>query len=81
MPKAKAKAEKKTTADKSDFFKTRKSRETDKDAGDTITPPEDIRQSIDSFRDAQEQMKHFEGEMTGQKDAINGETKRPTRLS
>ncbi len=56
---------------KSDVFKTRKTREPQQVAGDTITPPEDIAQAIDAFRDAQEQMKHFEGEATVQKDAIN----------
>jgi len=63
--------EKKTQAAKSDFFKTRKSREVEQEAGDTITPPEEIALAIDAFRDAQEQAKHFEGEATVQKDAIN----------
>lgn len=72
MPKpSKSKPEKKTTAPKNDFFKTRKTREPDQEAGDTITPPEEIAQAIDAFRDAQEQFKHFEGEATVQKDAIN----------
>ncbi|MBI1861548.1 MAG: hypothetical protein HYR96_11585 [Deltaproteobacteria bacterium] len=53
------------------FFKTRKTREPDQDIGDTITPPTDIAEAIDAFRDAQEQFKHFEGEATVQKDAIN----------
>jgi hypothetical protein len=70
MPKAK-KAEKKPAAAKKDFFKTRKTRETQEEAGDTITPPQEIADAIDAFRDAQEQAKHFEGEMTVQKDAIN----------
>ncbi len=69
MPKAK-KAEKKPAA-KADFFKTRKTRESQQEAGDTITPPTEVAEAIDAFRDAQEQMKHFEGEMTVQKDAIN----------
>src|SRR5688572_24922208 len=56
---------------KADFFKTRKTREAEPEAGDTITPPEEVKQAIDAFRDAQEQMKHFEGEATVQKDAIN----------
>ncbi len=71
---AKAKApkkEKKAAAPKKEFFKTRKTREPELEAGDTITPPEEIQQAIDAFRDAQEQMKHFEGEATVQKDAIN----------
>jgi hypothetical protein len=62
---------KKTTASKAEFFKTRKTREAEPEAGDTITPPEEIKQAIDAFRDAQEQAKHFEGEATVQKDAIN----------
>jgi len=66
-----AKKEKKAAAPKKEFFKTRKTREPELEAGDTITPPEDIQQAIDAFRDAQEQMKHFEGEATVQKDAIN----------
>jgi hypothetical protein len=56
---------------KSDVFKTRKTREPEQVAGDTITPPAEIAQAIDAFRDAQEQAKHFEGEATVQKDAIN----------
>ncbi len=62
--------EKKQASSKSEFFKTRKSREEQQEAGDTITPPEEIKQAIDAFRDAQEQAKHFEGEATVQKDAI-----------
>lgn len=67
----KAKPQKKAPAAKGDFFKTRKTREPDQEAGDTITPPEEIAQAIDAFRDAQEQAKHFEGEATVQKDSIN----------
>lgn len=65
------KKEKKATGSKPEFFKTRKTREPELEAGDTITPPEEIQSAIDAFRDAQEQMKHFEGEATVQKDAIN----------
>ena len=61
----------KKTSPRSDFFKTRKSREPEQEVGDTITPPEEIAHAIDAFRDAQEQYKHFEGEATVQKDAIN----------
>jgi hypothetical protein len=73
MPKAKDRAEKKIAVanTKGDIFKTRKTRETEQQAGDTLTPPAEISNAIDAFRDAQEQMKHFEGEMTVQKDAIN----------
>lgn len=74
MAKTKSKAETKPakkSASKAEFFKTRKTREAAPKEGDTVTPPEDIMRAIDSFRDAQEQAKHFEGEMTVQKDAIN----------
>jgi hypothetical protein len=76
MAKAKPKAEKRpekkgSASKKSDIFKTRKTREPEAEAGDTITPPEEIAQAIDAFRDAQEQAKHFEGEATVHKDAIN----------
>ena len=67
---------KKTATGKSDFFKTRKSREPEAQEGDTITPPEEIAQAIDQFRDAQEQAKHFEAEATIQKDAINDYSRR-----
>lgn len=70
VKKADKKAEKKG-APKGSFFKTRKTREPEAEAGDTITPPAEIAQAIDAFRDAQEQAKHFEGEATVQKDAIN----------
>jgi hypothetical protein len=71
-PKPEKRAEKKSsTAKKADIFKTRKTREPEAEAGDTITPPAEIARAIDSFRDAQEQAKHFEGEATVQKDAIN----------
>lgn len=69
--KATAKTKPSGKAAKPDFFKTRKSREAEPDAGDTITPPAEIQQAIDLFREAQEQAKHFEGEATIQKDAIN----------
>jgi hypothetical protein len=78
MAKVKSKAEKPkakkaaaSATSKSGIFKTRKSREEQPQIGDTITPPETIAQAIDLFRDAQEQAKHFEGEATVQKDAIN----------
>lgn len=75
MPKAKSEKrfEKKPAASrtKKEFFKTRKTREAEADGGDTITPPAEIAQAIDEFRGAQEQAKHFEGEATIQKDAIN----------
>jgi len=65
------KPEKKADKKSAGFFKTRKTREAAPEAGDTITPPSEVQQAIDAFRDAQEQMKHFEGEATVQKDVIN----------
>lgn len=52
-------------------FKTRKTRsEVPGKAADTITPPANIQKAIDSFREFQEQAKHFEGEATVCKDEI-----------
>ena len=68
--------EKKTTTRPTSFFKTRKTREPDAQEGDTLTPPGEIAQAIDQFRDAQEQAKHFEAEATIQKDAINDYSRR-----
>jgi hypothetical protein len=67
---------KKTTGGKAEVFKTRKTRESEPDQGDTITPPEEIARAIDEFRDAQEQAKHFEAEATMRKDAINDYSRR-----
>lgn len=55
---------------KVDPFKTRKTKTPAPDANDTLTPPESIAQAIDSFREAQDQYKHFEGEMTLYKEPI-----------
>lgn len=55
---------------KVDPFKTRKTKTPTPDANDTLTPPDEIAQAIDSFREAQDQYKHFEGEMTLYKDPI-----------
>ena len=55
---------------KNDLFKTRKTREPEAQAGDTLTPPKPVAQAIDLFREAQEQARHFEGEATIQKDVI-----------
>lgn len=58
-------------ADKPSPFKTRKTKtETAKAAGDTLNPPTEVAEAIDAFREAQDQMKHFEGEMTIQKNTI-----------
>src|SRR5690242_12400386 len=55
---------------KVDPFKTKKTKSTPSQASDTVTPPDKVRQAIDSFREAQDQYKHFEGEMTLHKDEI-----------
>jgi len=65
-----AKPAAKTTNKRVDPFKTRKTKETEPVAGDTITPPSDVAEAIDAFRDAQDQAKHFEGEATVQKNRI-----------
>lgn len=67
MAKAAAKSAKKV-----DPFKTRKSKTEDADAGDTLSPPEEIAAAIDAFRECQDQAKHFEGEATIHKNAILG---------
>src|SRR3954464_11489920 len=60
----------KPASKKPDPFKTRKTKTETSQPGDTITPPEEIQTAIDAFREAQDQAKHFEGEMTIQKDVI-----------
>lgn len=55
---------------KIDPFKTKKTREAPKGVSDTVTPPEAIAQAIDSFRECQEQARHFEGEATIHKDEV-----------
>lgn len=60
----------KSPKSKVDPFKTRKVKTEDKRAGDTITPPPEVAEAIDAFREAQDQAKHFEGEATVQKDVI-----------
>jgi hypothetical protein len=68
-----AKAAAKTTNTKRvDPFKTRKTKEPTAEAGDTISPPTEIAEAIDAFREAQDQAKHFEGEMTIHKNTILG---------
>ncbi len=72
VKKSEPKAARKPTS-KTEIFKGRKNRdgETAGKPSDVIKPPEDIREAIDAFRDAQAQMKHFEGESTVQKDILN----------
>lgn len=64
MAKATAKAK------KTDPFKTRKAKTETPAAGDTISPPEEVAQAIDSFREAQDQAKYFEGEATIHKNTV-----------
>ena len=51
-------------------FKIRKTKTTTTKVDDTLTPPEEIAEAIDKFREFQEQAKHFEGEATIYKDQI-----------
>ena len=55
---------------KVDPFKTKKTKTPVANANDTLTPPAEIAEAIDSFREAQDQYKHYEGEMTIYKDQI-----------
>lgn len=73
MAKKATKSEAKTptkTAGKADPFKTRSTKVDNPKTSDTITPPADVAEAIDLFRQAQDQAKHFEGEATVHKDAI-----------
>lgn len=68
---AKSSAKSAAKKDKASPFKTRKTKtETAKAAGDTLTPPAEVSEAIDAFREAQDQMKHFEGEMTIHKNTV-----------
>lgn len=60
----------KAKSKKIDPFKTKKTRTETAPAGDTFTPPHHVAEAIDSFREAQEQAKHFEGEATLHKSVI-----------
>ncbi|MGE4133770.1 MAG: hypothetical protein AB7F86_19185 [Bdellovibrionales bacterium] len=60
-----------STKKKADPFKTRKTKtETAKAVSDTLTPPTEVAEAIDAFREAQDQAKHFEGEATIHKNTI-----------
>lgn len=59
-----------SAAKKVDPFKTKKSKTPAANANDTVTPPAEVAAAIDSFREAQDQYKHYEGEMTIYKDQI-----------
>lgn len=60
----------KEAAKKLDPFKTKKTKTPQASTSDTLTPPAEVAKAIDQFRAAQEQYKHFEGEMTIYKDQI-----------
>src|SRR5262245_40757974 len=71
MARGTAKASTAKSKTKSDPFKTRKTKtETAKAAGDTLTPPREVAEAIDAFREAQDQAKHFEGEATIHKNTV-----------
>jgi hypothetical protein len=72
MAKPTAKAKKAETSARStkDPFKTRKTKTETAESSDTLTPPAEVAQAIDAFRECQEQAKHFEGEATVHKDVI-----------
>ncbi len=55
---------------KLDPFKTKKTKTENKDAGDTLSPPKEVAEAIDAFRECQDQAKHFEGEATIHKNTI-----------
>ncbi|MGE0633760.1 MAG: hypothetical protein AB7O96_15205 [Pseudobdellovibrionaceae bacterium] len=64
MAKATAKAK------KVDPFKTKKTKTEASDASDTISPPKEVQEAIDAFRECQDQAKHFEGEATIHKNTV-----------
>lgn len=55
---------------KIDPFKTKKTKTEVSSAGDTMSPPAEVAEAIDAFREAQDQAKHFEGEATIHKNTI-----------
>lgn len=58
------------TKGKIDPFKTKKTKALPAANQDTVSPPSSVAEAIDSFREAQDQYKHFEGEMTIFKDQV-----------
>ena len=64
MAKAAAKAK------KVDPFKTKKNKTEVSDASDTLSPPAEVAEAIDAFRECQDQAKHFEGEATIHKNTV-----------
>ncbi len=57
-------------AKKIDPFKTKKTKTETSDANDTLSPPKEVAEAIDAFRECQDQAKHFEGEATIHKNTI-----------
>jgi hypothetical protein len=55
---------------KIDPFKTKKTKTEVSDASDTISPPKEVAEAIDAFRECQDQAKHFEGEATIHKNTV-----------
>ncbi|MFK7824609.1 MAG: hypothetical protein AB8G05_10650 [Oligoflexales bacterium] len=55
---------------KIDPFKTRKTKSKATAGAEPLSPPDEIMEAIDSFREKQEQAKHFEGEATIYKDSV-----------
>ncbi len=55
---------------KIDPFKTKKTKTEAAHANDTLSPPAEVAEAIDSFRECQDQAKHFEGEATIHKNTI-----------
>lgn len=53
-----------------DPFKVKKSKTQPVKEADTVTPPADISEAVDRFREAQDQARHFEGEATIYKDKV-----------
>ena len=59
-----------TETKKVDPFKTKKTRTEAAPAGDTLSPPPEVAEAIDAFRECQDQAKHFEGEATIHKNVV-----------
>jgi hypothetical protein len=57
-------------AKKADPFKTRRAKTPPVEAEDTLSPPQEVAEAIDAFRDCQDQAKHFEGEAAIHKNII-----------
>lgn len=55
---------------KIDPFKTKKTRSESSESSDTLSPPKEVAEAIDAFRECQDQAKHFEGEATIHKNVV-----------